>query len=204
MSETIGIGIDPDLHHVGVGVVSLTEILEVREVKVSGNLKGSDAVAVMCATLANGALDDLFRTYPISCVVVEGQKVYDRKRRGKNVKHADPKDLINLAQVAGACLASAWAGAELAGRVLDVFEIPLPSEWKKGVPKSIHQARTLDRYGGRSRWSWDVPRSKSDGLSVTSNPLHLGRHTKTAWKHILDGIGLARWGVLRASGAHGP
>jgi hypothetical protein len=75
-------------------------------------------------------------------LVVEKPQVYEgRKSKG------DPNDLVNLALVVGAVMATIPAG---------IFLDPLPNAWKGAVPKHIHHRRIRRRVPGLPRCSMDA------------------------------------------------
>lgn len=189
-SYHVGLGIDPDLHHTGVGVASRDEVFECSVIRAPSALRGEDAVLIMCG-LVGQAIEDFFmrahlRGRPITHVAVEGQTIYPGKTK-------NPMDILRVGQVAGACLSAALTISPLYRELIEFAEIPEPRAWKGQVPKAVHQARTLDYYNRRGEWSWEVPKDKKDGLTVTRNPLV--EMPKSHWKHALDGLALARWAV---------
>lgn len=114
-------------------------------------------------------------------LVVEGQQSY----LGKNQK-ARPEDLIALAMVGGA-LIDRFIRFGVEARY------PLPREWKKGVPKEIHQARICKKLG----WAYErkngyvVPTDFRDvEVRWLDEPI-----VGSQWKHAMDSIGLALWGL---------
>lgn len=188
-SYHVGLGIDPDLHHTGVGVASRTEVFEALTISAPRNLKGQDAVLIM-AGLVGQTIEGFFaraylRKRPITHVAVEGQTIY----RGKT---KNPMDILRLGQVAGACVAAALAVSPVYRELIEFAEIPEPRDWKGQVPKTIHQARVLRYYNQfGDLWKWETPDDKRQGVKVLKSPL--GALPQNRWKHALDGIGLARW-----------
>jgi len=187
----IAIGIDPDLHNTGIAVVDADSILAVGVAKISAKLKGDEAVVEMCEELAR-----FFDFHPAfnhhaKIGVVEGQQLY----RGKT---KNPDSILRLAQVAGAAVGAVIRDFDYLQRMF----FPRPVNWKGSVPKFIHQARTLMGFGIASE------RVGRDPKTMWARPAHLPLAdcvlltpvTKGQWKHVVDAIGLARWGLLKASG----
>ena len=181
----IAIGIDPDLHHVGVAVASRSRILALRSISVPNALRGPDAVTVMALALRE--IHDIVSLVNgvVTHIAVEGQTVYPASS-GKTVR---PQDLIRLAQVAGAALAHCTNAIPSPAWI----ECPEPVLWKGQVPKAIHQVRTLNAYGGETAgWKWVMPKVKQKGIVVMANPVGIVL-PGAQWTHVLDALGLARW-----------
>lgn len=122
-------------------------------------------------------------------VCVEGQELVYTARSGAN-----PRDLAILANVSGALISEA---SHETNNIL----LPSPAEWKKQVPKAIHQARIYTTIG----WEFEsVGKDKKRGYCrPTSVPADLitGKINKSDWKHIGDAIGLAQWASTKIEGA---
>jgi hypothetical protein len=176
------LGIDPDLHNTGIALLDgAGAMVETWCVTIPTKLKGEAAVVSMAAALHLWLMD--LSEFPGSVftgmtVVVEGQEIY----RGKT---PNPMDILRLGQVAGAAVG-------VMGNACDRILLPTPNKWKGSVPKHIHQARTLTKLGvdykvtsGSDRYAYPVDDS---GNARPPFP-------KSKWKHIVDGIGLAQWGL---------
>ena len=181
----ICLGVDPDLHNTGWALVESGDspvVLAVGVAKVSGRYKGTDAIVRMSKSFYSSVLiSDLDDP---DLVVVEGQEIYVGKSKARH------SDILSLAQAAGVCL----------GLLAHCYPslLPKPKEWKGEVPKQTHQSRVLQKLHGD--WTWEKIGSQKDGYcNVTSAPSHLSTLNKTAWKHVIDAIGLACWGLSKGS-----
>lgn len=174
----LALGIDPDLHHTGLALVSEDDTVEVAMAVVPTRYKRGDAVLIMIDML-RVKIAEILEGSPVDLVVVEGQQKYKNKR-------TRPEDLINLATIAGAGLAYGMVGADtLALR-------PLPSKWKGTVPKGIHQGRILQSVGYAS-----VLLGRDKGAMPETPTMIFGGGDIPAkhWTHVVDAIGLAKWGL---------
>lgn len=175
----ITIGIDPGLNRSGVALFDGKELKKVWAVKVPAksrkgeNFPASTMLGAMCIFLQE------VTTYRPDRIVVEGQQIYTHSK-------AADHDLINLAHCAGG----------IAGMAIHHFGrsgvlVPTPKEWKGGVPKNVHQARTYTKMGWHfdqtSKYSWPV--AGTDFGSVSG-----ARELKQAdWQEVGDAIGLGLW-----------
>jgi len=177
------LGIDPDLHNTAAAIVGTSGVYDVKVFSIEKKYKGERAVAEITIQLVNDLSQWLWKithSITISAVVVEGQKIYSYTK-------ADHTAIIHLAQVAGVALGAAYGGVRSPSTKL---YLPAPSDWKGSVPKHIHQARVLKKMG--------IPFEVTNGkepycVPVSAPALHVGR--KSNWKHAVDAIGLAVWGV---------
>ncbi len=185
MSSTtplIFMGIDPDMHEMPAVTMDLTKkVLAVHIYEVSKKITGREALLAM--------IDQLNETWPHQSpqfTAVEGQELY---QFGPN-KTKNPKSIMFLANVAG------MAQMRFGGSLL---AIPTPAEWKKQVPKQIHQGRVLSRIGyageyekmGTVKKGWCYCKALADKFP----------HVKKAqWKHVNDAIGLALWCLEQVQG----
>lgn len=172
------IGIDPDLHTTAFAQVGLDKsILGVGVAKVPAKFKGTEAVLRMIAEMQRFACNHVWVT-STRLVCVEGQELYVGKTK-------NPKDILALGQVAGGCVA-AFAGLS----IIPDLAMPLPKEWKGGVPKRIHHARIYGSLG----IAYKACGTKENGYAVPLDPVRtIGKVLKSDWKHIGDAIGLALW-----------
>lgn len=175
---TYFLGVDPDLHNSAIAIVDEhgNPVL-VRVASTRGATK-MYAVTEQISELSN--VFPKLADWVLACCTVEGQKIYDRAQGGK----ADPQDILHLAQVAGAAAMACnalWPSATLL--------IPQPAEWKKQVPKEIHQGRVLRRL------NWPCAQAKGY-CYPTKTPATLdgaGGLKQSDWKHAVDAFGLALW-----------
>lgn len=212
------LGIDPDLDTTAFAFVnantSCVELVGVARpaTRVVGR-KAERMVAAIVKALSSvtsgGALLKPFHAaihaavegHRILRVVVEGQQIYQGVRQR-------PDDILRLAQVAGA---AAGVATHLAGATQ--LLMPRPQEWKGSVPKPIHQARVLERLGWPYERKGPAPKRtmgkvEHAGYCVpTSVPTDVALYDvrPSDWKHIVDAIGLALWGVdqLKSATASG-
>ena len=166
------IGVDPDSKDTSWCCMEDGEVLSLGVVSIPRKFRGADSVREMI-----WALQDLPNQVPCGkefLLVVEGQQAYQGRGR------ADPNSLIMIAQVTGAV---AGILRPFAGSLV----IPRPCDWKKSVPKPIHQARILSRIG------WEYTKT-STGSYPTNAPFDF---KVGEWLHLVDSIGLAAWGEAR-------
>lgn len=183
------IGIDPDLHNTAIaGVDEGGKLLFLKVASVPKNIKGSDAVPFMAYEVRRAlrGLSLAFHTYG----VVESQEIAYTARMGVN-----PRSIIPLAQVAGACVAELIPVRKEGAASVTVVS---PQAWKGSVPKHIHQARTCKRMGwefqtagtGKNQYCVPIPAS----MNLGCQDVYYGNITRESdWKHLLDAIGLALW-----------
>lgn len=173
------IGVDPDLHHTGWALVEPGRVVSCGVIRIAGRFRGAEAAVQMCRVLG---VELRPRREEASSAVVEGQQVYSRSQ-----SRADPKNLLHLATVSGAVIATLRTPTYL----------PTPRQWKGSVPKAIHQGRVLSELEGP--WEFTRPANRRNGVIVTKYPLGIWQGSKaptaTDWKHVVDAIGLAVWGL---------
>ena len=120
-------------------------------------------------------------------VTVEDPQIYLAKGPARH------GDIMRLAQIAAAV-------ASVASMFPDVraIRMPTPQQWKGSVPKEIHQARILSRLGV----PYDVVKGKTSGYCVPKvdglGGAWAAPRAKGEWKHLVDAIGLALWGMAQA------
>lgn len=168
------LGIDPDLHTPAWAIVDSAgfPVSEGLCCRTPGDLKGFRAVAAQATmTFEIRVHGDPSHILAIEMAAIEGQtyRRYD--------KRSYPQDLIHLAASAGVLAALAYGAG--AGHII----MPEPTEWKGDVPKHIHQGRICQVLG----WEFDLAGGK-DPYCV---PRIESDHSKSHWKHLLDGYGLA-------------
>ena len=162
------LGIDPDLHHTAIAVVNDDgKVMLLKTIRIADDLTGRYALIELAQTLGDG-IPPMLSPF---VAAVEGQQLY------KGCP-ASPQDIIHLACAAGICLAKISQPKQLF--------LPTPQEWKKQVPKEIHQARTLNNLG----WGYKTLRDYS---IPTRPPAEFQNIPEKEWKHLVDAIGLALW-----------
>lgn len=182
------VGVDPDLHTTPIAQVFLSAaglgVSSLEIVRVPSKFKEEDAALAMARALKE--MDPLGFAHVL---VVESQKSY-----GGVKKKARPEDLINLAFVAGAATHSVYD--------CNTIFWPQASQWKGTIPKGIHQMRIMSKLG----WIGKKHETKSGGwaepISFGDNPptCDVSRVTGGQWKHAMDAIGLAIWGIEQLVG----
>lgn len=173
-------GIDPDLHAVGFAACDADgDVLWVRSASVSKVVKDTRAVLAMSAKIVESLRGPRMSLAGSQIVCVENQDIYLKTTK-------NPRNILSLGQVAGACVAAAVPTA-------DHIIFPRPKQWKGDTPKRIHQARLYadlglkyTRCGSSDRTGYVVPRAP--GWVDGGESLRKG-----AWKHVNDAILLARW-----------
>ena len=169
-------GIDPDMHCLPYVVLEDREdgskptIADIQILRVSEKVKSQQAVTIMAHQLMFG-----LNPRETAASAVEAQEIYRNKT-------PNPKSILLLGNVAGAALAA----MAVAGQVV---YFPEPKEWKKQVPKAIHQGRTYSKLGiGHTR----VGDERGYCLPEESWRSMFFPHVKKSdWKHVGDAVGLA-------------
>lgn len=192
----ISIGVDPDLHRTAFAAVCEQQVLAVGVARVASWLKGPDAVAAMVAMLryhhsdAEHSWDHWTRLS--SVLVVEGQQIYAGGK--KSTKGWD--SVLLLAQVAG-------AAAGILTQYRQDLIIPRPQKWKGSIPKAVHQARVLKRRGIEYDMKGSKTPKSDTRYCVPRGRLAAGSDTlaDSDWKHVVDAIGLADWGLAQIKDA---
>jgi hypothetical protein len=180
------IGIDPDVTRPSVALVrSDGAVIACDCIKVkipAGTRGGNRLLFTMLAIRGHLGTRDWHLRYgksiSISHLVVEGQGIWNNE--------ATPDSILKLGIVAGMCMGiySQWFNPSF-------LYLPGPVEWKKGVPKHIHQARLCTELGwafekhGTGKGRYCQPLAPVVAHHIDFNP--------GDWKHVLDAIGLARY-----------
>ncbi len=185
-------GIDPDVHGCAVAMLDSTNTLRVFVIR---ETRGKSRDAAISMITDNPAFSVVRHAYKPDVLTVEGQ---DARYTGTTC--ARPQDIVALALVTGACLASIPA---------DVKYCPLPREWKATTRKDIKQRRIFKGLGieftmkgGRVPYE-DAPENKKKNYYPV--PLHpekytIGKVNDGDWKDLADAVGLAVWGLEKFKG----
>ena len=166
----IRIGIDPGVHECGVaiewgvlGVDGGTRLIHAAFiVRADESLPVHMQAVHMAKEIARRALSV---AAPVR-VCIESQQVY-RSERSKG----DPADLIKLAHVGGVVLGALAMGAHHSDLK---SALPLPRQWKGGIPKEKHHPRLARDF---PHWVGPV---ESDTIPSLQN-------------HVWDAVGLLEW-----------
>lgn len=180
------IGIDPDMHSMGVAVVTDIDgvkpyLSHVACIKAKGETGGAAVVAI--SREVSDYWQAIGNDVISSCVAfaVEGQEMYLGKTK-------NPRSIMFLAAAAGAAL------HELASQYPEAFaRFPTPGDWKGQVPKQVHQMRAFNKLGimaltrGTTKSGYCVPDMTGQNVSI-GGTLNIGD-----WKHVGDAVGIALW-----------
>lgn len=186
------IGIDPDLHCVSMAAIDLDQkILLLQSIKIHKDLKGYGTLEYFMNAFNRTAPQALEYT---PTVVIEGQNII----QSRNTK-IRKQDIVILANMAGA-IYGAW------GAIGAKPHIVLPFDWKGSVKKEVHQRRTCLNLGWKynNHPGYVSPIIPKD-WEVISNIYIKGENKEKLpnqgdWKHIMDSIGLALWGMKNIGG----
>lgn len=176
----VAIGIDPDLHNLGVGIVEGDTAIFGRVLTVSRALKGKEAAVAMAHRIAT-ELPDILRRYRPDRAIVEAQMYY----LGKSP--ARPQDIIHLALVAGAATQAITSFRVGEPVDLDPVRLVYPRDWKGSVPKGIHQGRVCTALGIRFKSKGPTVPVKVTDHEIFKDML-AEQHS-----HVVDALGLALW-----------
>lgn len=174
---TYYIGIDPDLHHTGIAVMSdeSKEPVYLGVARVDRKFKQEDAVPRMAKAI-DSCLCDFHIKYSDResdrVATVESQQIYV----GTRIR---VQDLIPLAQVAG----SAIGILSLGDNVLTTASLVNPKDWKGTTSKDNHQQAIKDFF--------------SYYFKDEQHVLNHWKIKKSELSHVVDAIGLALWGIIR-------
>lgn len=191
------VGIDPDSHNCAFAVTCPSGIVAAKVVKVGKEFKGQAAVEAMIQhiiasipTWIHHLVDSHRMTAWPSYVIGEGQQIY-AKGKTKN-----PGSVLMLAPIVGAAIAA------VAHSNMPAVRVPLPNQWKGDIPKSVCQARVLRKRGisYAIRGSRTAKRDTRYAVPLSTIEVdHIyteGRKMLDGdWKHLVDAIGLADWGL---------
>jgi Holliday junction resolvasome RuvABC endonuclease subunit len=164
------LAIDPGTHETGIVTMYESGVLS-SALCVSGTrgLKCPDAVIDMAARLKEILRALILTTDPPDVICIERQDWYGGKDR------STPKDMIAVAQVTGAALASSIGYGTLPKNVY----FPTPREWKAGAKKDATRLLVRSEVSNVDFWLSGVPASKHE--------------------HIYDACGLALWASKKAA-----
>ena len=176
------IGVDPDLHDLPLAIADddgvITHIGRFRQ----KGAKGDQACLRMIDTLHNELHNKcLYKvTVPVAAYAVEGQCIYPSGPH----QTPNPNDIKWLATVAGA------ACMHLKHKYPESYRyLPLPMQWKGSRPKQIHHRQIMRRLG----WEFIEKPGYCAPREIYPMVLGVNKITISAWKHIMDAIGLALW-----------
>lgn len=178
------VGIDADSHAAGLAGWSLGD----REPLWVGSTSVS-AAGVLGAEDMHSQARALLEGLPVShqighrvLIVVETMRI----RRAAGAETRNPQSLVDLSFFAG--LLAATALARWPGSILLPVE---PMTWKGNTPKKIHHSRLLTQMG----WPAKVLSDYARPVRAPQGVLGAGQLKPSDWKHVMDGVGLAKWGV---------
>ncbi len=188
--EIFSLGIDPDTHHTALALTSTKGIKGLAVVEVGSKHKGQMAVAKMIEALAMTMPTWLHRlkVTHLAVIVAEGQQIY----AGGKTKNWS--SILKLGPITGAAAALARSST------LALVKVPTPMEWRGSIPKDVMQARVLTKRGidytmrGTGKARYCIP-EVSDLQEVDGARLI----KPTGWKHVVDAIGLADWGLKQVA-----
>ena len=197
------IGIDPDLHATGIAFVGLEGAYKVRVARAPDTFRGHHASCKMVnqiltevALLRQGIPEGT----PLTCVV-ELPEIYSNHRARST--HVNPQDIVNLAIVSGGALAGLQCFM-MGGVVLGVQA----KSWTGGIDKGVRQLKMLQvlNWQGEPRYEGKVSKitgERCPGYWVPNKCDVAGLDGADAlknkdWKHVLDAICLAAWGMQKA------
>lgn len=167
---------DPDLHNTAWAHCTYDRKLTGGIIRVDPGYKGDDAVTEMAIELGMEGEHNQHAGYTL---LVESQELHYGHRSA-------PKDIIRLAQVAGAILGSFGVSPSH-------VRLVSPSTWKGQVPKEIHQARVCKKLG------WDFEPMSDYVRPAQKHWEGFTIHKPSDWKHLMDAVGLALWGREKLS-----
>ena len=187
------IGLDPDSKNVGLCGWDVREEHNpdwVSSTHVERKHKGQQSAPAIfreCSTALGSAASLRCIIRPL--IFVEGQRI----RRGQGAETKNAQSIVDLAFNAGAALGAAlnvWPDCHVV-----VIE---PQMWKGSMDKLIHHSRLLTQLG----WTYE---KLTEYCRPIKGPLHDGIRNKTVterlgvvnpgdWKHVMDGLGIAKWG----------
>jgi len=198
----IGIGLDPDTIHSGFAAVLA---FEGKYIPFAWGILG-ESITDSKIPIVNSVHRQVItlmqalsttESYPGSRqhinIAVESQEVY----AGGLTRN--PRDLLPLAQVAGALL-----GVSMQYRHFATFKFPKPAEWKGQVPKNIHHNRIASKLDIpiEAKKTYTKPTEEGErrleamAMSLPAN-LNLRKFSTQVkgpqWSEVLDAFGLAIW-----------
>lgn len=180
----IVLGIDPDTKTAGIGIAQdgkpiYGSLVAVKNARDPVARRINQMIDLLAQELTKVRMGDP-EPVQIDKIVVEGQT----HRTGSRVR---PQDLIHLAQVAGMAVGickELWPTIEII--------IPPPADWKGSIPKAVFTKKLL-------RWL-NITYDPRGGLRYRDGKVRVpGTYTlpKAKATHVIDALGMARWGALR-------
>ena len=176
--KMLAVGFDPDTKATGIAVVQFYnggfQVIQVALVRAKGRL-AVDRRHEMAVNLIDAAVELVQLPYTPTTAVIEWQKLYPGKEKR-------PNDIVNLNGIAGMCvMAATFLGPEF------IFT-PVPFDWKKNVPKAVHQKRIV------SRLHLNLDLSYIEGYGTGTVP-GADAIPKSMLTHVIDALGLACWSL---------
>lgn len=175
------IGLDPDCKNVGLcgwrprldypGWVATTHV----PAEWSAQQAGAE-VFRQCFRI----FSQLDLTYHRPLIVVEAMRI---RRAQSDAATKNPQSLVDVSFCGG--MAAGAALAAFPGASLIVVE---PQTWKGTIKKRIHHHRLLMQLG----WPFESLEQYCRPVNPTISTL--SKVNKGDWKHVMDGLGLAKWG----------
>ncbi len=171
------VGFDPDTKTTGIAAVQFFnggfQVIQVALVRAKGRL-AVDRRREMAVNLID-VIVGLELPYTPTTAAIEWQKLYPGKEKR-------PNDIVNLNGIAGMCvMASTFLGPE------HIFS-PVPFDWKKTVPKAIHQKRIVSRL----HLNLDLSYITGYGTGSVPGAENIPASMRT---HVIDALGLACWSL---------
>lgn len=174
------LGIDPDTQNTGAAVCEDGELISVGRMEC--NRTGNEALVYNI----DRGVDFFSKFNEVDVICIESQQVTSQwTRKGVNSNH-----IVQLARVCGAMLACAKMVSPDA-RVL----LPLPREWKGTIPKTV----THERIAKKHNFIYEKSPRHVKVLSVPDSVELKTVVELSNWTHVLDAVGLADYGSLKAA-----
>lgn len=174
------VGIDPDSKAVGVAISSYVP----RHVERSWGLaclkpKQKWGGVMAASELAQATVR--LRSGEARLIVVEAMRV---RRYGGDSATKNPQSLVDLAFLGGVV-------AGVLGSPERTVVLPVePNDWKGSVRKPMHHCRVLAKLGWQAKRFGDHARPETNPSGNYFTPVK-----GADWKHVMDAVGLALWGV---------
>lgn len=175
----LAIGVDPDTKHSGWAAVQSFnggfQIVQVGLIRAKGRT-AADRRAPMAESLLLTLLQDAL-PYPPTALALEWQHL-----RGSSAKEKNPGAIVELCGFAGMALQAFIERWEF-----EYVFTPTPSDWKKSVPKHVHQSRICSRLGITTEL-----RAKDGEKNFAPGAADIPPSMRS---HVIDALGLALWAL---------